>query len=300
MTEWRLDGRLGQGLGIAFTAILILLVIVMLGLAIVSPTSILTFLLGLGALAALACAGFLAYWTWGLSHARYTLDRNALVIQWGAYERQVPLDAIQQVLTAAEVKGLRLRGVLRWPGFWVGVGHAPEPGPVYFYATQPLNRMIFIQTAQRVYAISPTDQEGFLAALRERQEMGPTQEVKESERHPAFFDWQIWRDSMVWGLLGSSALLWVLLLAVLTWRFPTLPPEIVLRTDAQGAPLLVASATRVFYLAILGAIFLLLNGGIGLIFYRRERMLARILWLGLLLLQSGLWIAALSILFAAP
>ncbi len=300
MTEWLLDSRLGQVIGIAFSAILILLVIAMLGLAIVNPISILTFALGLGAFAALACAAFLAYWTWGLGHARYTLDRNAIVIQWGAYERQIPLGAIQQILTAADIKGLRLRGVLHWPGLSVGVGYAPELGPIYFYATRPLNQLLFIQTAQRVYAISPADQEGFLAALRERQEIGQTQDIEESEQHPAFFDWPFWRDSMVWGLLGSSVLLWVLLLAVLAWQFPALPPQIVLQTDAQGAPLLVANASRVFYLATLGAVFLLLNGGGGLIFYHRERMLTRILWLGLLLLQSGLWIAALSILLAAP
>lgn len=299
MTEWHLDGRWGQILGIIFAAALIILVIVMLGLAIVNPISILTFILGLGALAALACAGFLAYWTWGLSHAIYTLDRNAVIIQWGAYERQVPLSAIQNVLTATEIKGLSLRGVLRWPGLWVGLGRAEGLGPVYFYASKPPGDMVFIQTAVRVYAISPVNKEDFIAALRERQEMGPTQEVEESERHPAIFDWESWRDTMIWGLLGSSILLWVLLLGLLTWRFPSLPPEIVLQTDAQGLPLLVANANRIFYLVLLGAIFLVFNGGAGIIFYRRERMLARVLWLGLLLLQSSLWIAALSILLAA-
>ncbi|MBN1921285.1 MAG: hypothetical protein JW892_08580 [Anaerolineae bacterium] len=298
MTEWFLDGRLGQILGIVFTAALILLVILMLGLAIVNPVSILTFVLGLGAIAALACAGFLAYWTWGLSHAAYTLDRNAIIIQWGAYERQVPLSAIQNVLTVADIQGLRLRGVLRWPGLWVGVGRAEGLNPIYFYASKPLTDMLFIQTAARVYAISPGNKEDFIAALRERQEMGPTQEVEESERHPAIFDWQSWRDPMIWGLLGSSILLWVLLLGLLTWRFPLLPPEIVLQTDAEGAPLLIAGASRIFYLALLGAIFLVLNGGAGIVFYRRERMLTRVLWLGLLLLQSSLWIAALSILLA--
>lgn len=300
MTEWLLERRLGQLVGSVLTAGLLLLVIVMLGLAIVNPISILTFLLGVGAFATLIGAGFLAHWTWSLGHARYLLDRNAIVIQWGLYERQIPLSAVQHVLTAAEIKGLRLRGVLRWPGLWVGSGYAPALGPVYFYASQPLDRQLFIQTARCVYAISPMDREGFLAAFQERREMGPTQEVEEAEQHPAFFDWPFWRDPMVWGLLGSSILLWVLLLAVLSWRFPALPPEIVLQTDAQGAPLLVANASRVFYLAGLGAIFLLLNGGTGLIFYRRERMLTRILWVGLLMLQASVWIAALSILLAAP
>ncbi len=298
MTEWHVDGRLGQALGIAFTAVLIVLVILMLGLAIVNPVSILTFVLGLGAIVALVCAGFLAYWTWGLGHTSYTLDRNAIIIQWGAYERQVPLSAIQQVLTASDIKGLRLQSVLRWPGLWVGVGHAPELGPIYFYASRAPERMIFVQTAERTYAISPTDREGFLTALSERREMGPTQDVEESEHHPVLFDWQGWHDPMIWGLFGSSVLLWILLLAVLTWRFPTLPLQIVLQTDTQGQPLLIANADRIFYLGFLGALFLLLNGGAGAIFYRRERMLARILWLGLLLLQSSVWIAMLSILFS--
>lgn len=298
MTEWYLNGRLGQVLGIVFSVVLILLVILMLGLAILNPVSILTFGLGLGAFVALAIAGFVAYWTWGLSHALYTLDRNALVIQWGVYERQIPLAAIQKVLVASDIAGLRTRGVLRWPGLWVGVGYAPEFGSIYFYASSALDGMVFIQTAERVYAISPADSESFLAALDERREMGPTQELEENERHPTLFDWQGWRDPMIWMLFGSSLLLWVLLLAVLTWRFPALPPQIVLQTDNQGMPLLIANANRIFYLALLGAIFLVLNGGAGALFYRRERMLSRVLWIGLLFLQSSIWIATLSILLA--
>lgn len=299
MTEWTLSVRLGQILGIVFTAVLILLIILMLGLAIVNPVSILTFGLGVGALLALGCAGFVGYWTWGLSHALYTLDRNALIIQWGVYERQIPLDAIQKVLAAPDVRGLRTRRVLRWPGLWVGVGYAPELGPIVFYASSPIDTMVFIQTRERVYAISPVDREGFLAALDERRDMGPTQVLEEIERYPALLDWQGWRDPMIWGLLGSSLLLWVLLLALLTWRFPTLPPQIVLQTDNQGMPLLIANADRIFYLALLGAIFLVLNGGAGAIVYRRERMAARVLWLGLLFLQSSVWVAALSILVTA-
>jgi hypothetical protein len=47
---------------------------------------------------------------------------------------------------------------------------------------------------------------------------------------------------------------------------------------------------------LLGVIFLVINGGLGLLLYHRERTATYFLWTGLLAVQGGLWAAAVSIL----
>lgn len=296
MTTWNLDIRLGWRVGLGFIAILILLMAGMVTLAVLLPISLLTYGLGLGVLAAIAGAVLLGYQLSCLVRARYTLDRNAVIVQWGGYEYQIPVAAITEVMSGEAVADWRLGGVVRWPGYCVGRGNSDTRGEVLFHATVPVAKTVVLKTAKQAYAISPQDREGFLKALEERREMGATQDVEETSRHPAFLDWEIWRDRVVWVGLGGSMLVWALLLGVLCWRFPALPPQIVLRVGVQGEPLLAANAVRIFYMSLLGIIFLLLNGGLGLALYSRVRVAAYGLWLSLLALQGGLWIAVLAVL----
>ncbi|RLC85114.1 MAG: hypothetical protein DRI37_08300 [Chloroflexi bacterium] len=293
MTTWELDVRRGWYVGLGLVALLVLLAAGLATLAVLNPISILTFFLGLGVLGALAGAGVLIYWLWSLVHAFYTLDRNALVIHWGEYESQLSLAAVRSVFPGSELEGARLRGVVRWPGYCVGWGNAPATGPLRFYAAAPLAQQIILCTEDMAYAISPADSEGFLAALQERRQMGITQEIAAQTQHPAFMDWEIWRDRLALVLLGSSGLLSMLLAGLLCWRYPSLPPEIALRTSHTGEVLLLANSSRIFYLAFLSALFTVLNGGGGLFFYHRERLVSYLLWAGLWVLQVSLWIAVL-------
>ena len=297
MTTWELDVRRGWYVGLGLVTLLVLMAAGLATLAVLNPVSILTFFLGLGVLGALAGAGVLIYWLWSLVHAFYTLDRNALVIHWGEYESQFSLAAVRSVFPGSELEGARLRGVVRWPGYCVGWGNASATGPLRFYAAAPLARQIILCTEDMAYAISPADPEGFLAALQERRQMGITQEIAAQTRHPAFMDWDIWRDRLALILLVSSGLLLTLLVGLLCWRYPSLPPEIALRINRAGEVLLSASSSRIFYFAFLSALFAVLNGIGGLFFYHRERMVSYFLWGGLWVLQISLWIAVLMTLF---
>ena len=69
-----------------------------------------------------------------------------------------------------------------------------------------------------------------------------------------------------------------------------------MRFSSTGEALLVVAASRIFYLALLGVIFLVINGGLGLLLYRRKRTATYFLWMGLLAVQGMLWAAAVSIL----
>jgi hypothetical protein len=261
-----------------------------------TPVSLWTFLAGLVILASLLGIAQMIYWLWGLINAHYTMDRNALVIHWGHYVHQIPMLAVQSVRSGDEIKQVRMRTQFRWPGYFRGYGEAEDIGPLRFYATEPLARHVIICTPEMAYAISPADRDAFLGALRERLEMGPTQEVEAVSQQPAFLQWSLWHDNLALGTLGGSVLLIILLIGLLTWRYPHLPPRITLRETPAGQVLLTAAAGRVFYLALMGVIFLVVNGLLGLLLYRRQKIVAYFLWSGLLVLQSGLWIAVISIL----
>lgn len=293
---WNLEVRWGWIIGLVIVAVLIALTVALVVLAWMSPITIWTFLMGVGAVVALIVIIRLIYQLWGLINAVYDMDRNAVVIHWGSIQHQVPMASVQSVLQGTEVAGLRMQPGFRWPGYFVGLGEAADIGPILFFATRPLQEQIVIRTAGMAYAISPKDREEFLQAFRERLDMGPTQEVVESSNHPSFLDWVIWGDRLGLSVLLGSLMLLVLLVGVLCWRYPYLPPEIALRFGPKGEALLVAKASRIFYIALLGVIFLVINGGLGLLLYHRERTATYFLWTGLLTVQGGLWAAAVSIL----
>ncbi|MBN2391136.1 MAG: PH domain-containing protein [Anaerolineae bacterium] len=293
---WNLQVRWGWIIGLFIVAVLIAVTVALVVLAWMLPVKIWTFLMGVGAVGALIIIIRLIYQLWGLINAIYEMDRNAIIIHWGGTQHQIPMASVQAVLQGADVKGLRMQPGFRWPGYFVGLGEAPDIGQILFFATRSLKEQIIIRTSGMAYAISPKDRDEFLQAFRERLDMGPTQEVVESSKHPGFLDWLIWRDRLGLSVLSGSFSLLALLVGVLCWRYPHLPPEIVLRFSSTGEAMLVVAASRIFYLALLGVIFLVINGGLGLLLYRRERTATYFLWTGLLAIQGGLWAAAVSIL----
>jgi hypothetical protein len=293
---WNLDIRWGWITGLVIVAVLIALTVALGALAWMLPITLWTFLMGVAAIVMLAIIVRLIYQLWGLINAVYEMDRNAVTIHWGGTQHQVPLASVQAVLQGDDVKALRMQPGFRWPGYFVGLGEAADVGQILFFATRPLAEQVIIRTAGMAYAISPKDREEFLQALRERLEMGPTQEVVESSKHPVFLDWDIWRDRLGLSVLSGSLMLLTLLVGVLCWRYPYLPPEIAMRFGSAGEALLVVAASRIFYLALLGVIFMVINGGLGLLLYRHRRTATYFLWIGLLAVQGMLWAAAVSIL----
>ncbi len=293
---WALEIQRGWRIGLALMVLLVLLAVGGIVAIALLPLSFWTFVLGIGILVTLIVAARTGYLLWGLVHATYEMDRNAMIVHWGSTRHQIPMSAVRAVLSGADLAELRMRPGLRWPGHFVGYGEATGIGEVLFYATTPPTEQVIVRTGEMAYAISPVDQEAFLQAFRERLEMGPTQDVEEETTYPTFLDWSIWRDRFAWITLVGSAVLLVLLVGLLLWRYPYLPTEIAMRFSPGGDALLVAEASRIFYLSFLGIIFLLINGVLGLFLYTRERIAAYFLWSGLLALEVGLWAAVISIL----
>ncbi len=308
---WRLDVRRGWIVGLTLAVVCIAATVGLVVLALVRPLSIWVFLLVVGACLTLGLAIRILYQLWGLVNASYELDRNALVIHWGPTEHQIPLGSVREVISGTKLQDRHIRPSLRWPGYVVALGRATVAAagenrstearvtkldPILFYADVGPAKQVILRTDAVAYAISPAELEPFLVALRERLEMGPTQEVEERATHPKFLDWQIWRDHWALGMLLTGFGLLILLIGMLCWRYPYLPPEIVLRVTATGEPLLIAHAGRIFYVALVGTVFSVLNAGLGFLFYLRERPIAYFLWSGHVAIVASLWAAVVFIL----
>ncbi len=296
MTTWKTEPRLGLVTGIGLIVAILLIDFNLTWLALNRPLAIGTFLIGLAVLMSLFFLGLILYWLYGLLRSEYSLDRNALIIHWGPTEQVIPTGQIERVLVGADVEErIHFYGGI-WPGHCVGYGEVPDAGPTLFYATAPPRHQLYVVTPGLTYGISPADPEGFLQSLHKRLEMGPTQVVEQSSRRPAILDWEIWGDRLALALLigGIAALL--ALIGLLCFRFPALPHMVPLHFDLEGSPDRLEPRGQIFIIPLIGLLALLLNGLLGSLLYRRERMASYLLWSGAAFVQVLVWTAAVGIL----
>jgi len=141
--------------------------------------------------------------------------------------------------------------------------------------------------------------EGFLRTLQTRLQMGPTQRVEPTSEGPAFLEWEFWRDRLGLVLLAGAALGVLALFGFLSAQFSSLPRLLPLHFDATGAPDRLGPRQQIFFIPVIGLVVLLVNGGLGGLLYRRERVASYLLWGGAGLVQLLLWAAVVGILRAA-
>lgn len=296
MTLWQTKKGLGLGGGIALMIAILLIDANLIWLATQRPLVIGTFIVGLAVLFSLGLLGSIVYWLYGLIRSGYSLDRNMLVIHWGATEQIIPTGQIERVFTGDEVEGrIPFYGAM-WPGHCVGQGEVPGEGPTLFYATVHPKQQIYVVTPNITFGISPADHEGFLESLRKRMEMGSTQVVERFTNRPGFLSWQIWQDRIGLILLATSLLTLLALTGLLCFQFPALPRMVPLHFDVVGQPDRLEARGQIFTIPLIGFLALLLNSVLGGLAYRRERMASYMLWGGAILIQVLMWTAAVGIL----
>jgi len=296
MTEWEAGVNRGFGVGLGLMAFIVLVDAVAIGVAASRPLSIGTFIVGMAVLFSLGLVGLIGYWVYGLINSGYALDRNALIIQWGPAEQVIPTHEIERVFTGDEVEGnIQFRGGA-WIGHWVGFGEVPDFGQTLFYATVRPQEQVFVATQGLVYGISPIDRDDFLESLQKRLQMGPTQVMEQSSKRPTMLSWTIWQDWLGLSLWAGSILAILALIGLLCFKFPTLPLLLPLHFDTAGRPDRLGDRVQIFIVPLIGLLTLLLNGVLGGLLYRRERLVSYLLWGGTFLVQVLVWTATIGIL----
>lgn len=288
-------GRVGLGLTIAAA----LASLGLLWLLTTRPISASFFFLALAALIGVALVGVLGYWTCGFYTLRYRVDRNGLVITWGVLRQVIPVTNIERLAPGTELDPhTRIRG-FTWPGYYVGVGHDPNLGPVLSYATRPREEQLLIITPTQVYAISPRDPAAFKLEYELRARLGPTVALTQGAILSRLARLPLWHDRPLWVLAGLTALSNVLLFGYVSWQHPYLPELLPLHFGIQGQVDRIGERTELFLLPIIGLIVLAINALWGFLIHLRERFGTYILLLAALVVQTLLWVATVNIILRA-
>ena len=142
------------------------------------PVDWMKFALILLMVASLPLIVHLAYRTWAAFSLQYWVDRNSITVHWANSRLVIPLNRVRRVIHG-DVESLGGSGWLEWPTPYLGgTGRALGLVNITTLATRPLPECLLLETGDSVYAVSPADEQGFLAAIQVRHRLGPIVEVQ--------------------------------------------------------------------------------------------------------------------------
>ncbi len=302
------DGRRALLAGLLLIALDLVVAILMFA----RPVGGLTFLLLLVLLALWLPMGYALWRAWVCLSLSYWIDRNALTLAWGPIRQVIPIGDVQEVQRGQAVATMLSGASLaqgpngqvdqpalaiarRWPALARFVIYGPDLGArrrlqgarVYSVASQPLPDQLLLRTAGGVYGIAPADIDGFLAALQQQHQLGPTHLVAHQRQWPRWMRFPLWQDRFLLGLLLAGFLGTLLLLGIALSRFASLPFALPQWDNLDRR--------MIFLFPIFGLVVWLINGVWGLLVYERQRVAAGLLWGGALAAQAAALIALLAV-----
>lgn len=222
----------------------------------------------------------LAVWTvyrgYALLRAAYFLERNGLRIRWGLRLEDIPLNEIDWVRPAGEVR-LPFAAV---PGAILGSRVQSGLGEVEFLASDA-RRLLLVGTVRGVFAISPSDPRAFLRAFQRVMEMGSLGILAPFSARPAMFLRTVWRDRAARGLMLTGLGITLVLFMLASLAIPNMS-SVSLGFDRHGVPHEPIPAVQLLLLPVLAALIWGTDVLLGLYFYRnpRQRPVAYLLWTG--------------------
>jgi hypothetical protein len=221
---------------------------------------------------------FLAYWSYSLYRANYSLDREKLTINWGLRQEQIPVSEVEWV-HPIEAQASRVPlPIIHLPGAIIGVRNHPDLGQVEFLASDT-NNLLLVATSRRVFAISPQDMKSFLEDIQHAIELGSLTPAAPHSVFPTFVLGQAWESLLARYLWLAGLFLNIGLFGWVTILIPTLRqiPLGFLPSGAVGEPV---PAAGLILLPGVSLFFTLIGWVAGLTFYRRtdHHLLAYIVW----------------------
>jgi uncharacterized membrane protein len=228
---------------------------------------------------------------WAAFSMEYWIDRNALSLVWAGRRELVPLPSIRRIVRGG-VTPMADPPWRQWPAPFVGTGEGPGVLPIRMVASRPLDQCLLLETDELIYAISPADAEGFLAALQERYRLGPVRVLSADveQQGPAG------STAPALLLLGGGLVGALILFGLLMVRYPDLPNALAFQYNIDGEPLVVRDKTALFLLPMIGLLAWLVNGLWGLwMVYRAQITGAYMLWGGAIVVQLCSLMALISL-----
>ncbi len=282
--EWKADYKTGALVGIGIVVLMLLADGGLLWRVVHGPINGWSFLCAVLVLLSLPAIVLIAYRIYNLAHLRYSLDRNRLLIVTGALQQIIPLARIERVLEGDKGRQVQLKGIT-WPGYAIAAGMVEGLGLTLFYGVEPPQEQVIVVTPTLSYGISVPDVDDFMEIFAACRRLGPNVEVEQTSQRAPFVHWPIWRDHVAHGVLLGGIVLNALLFALLCFRYPRLPPLLPMHYDIAGQVDRIASRREAFALPLIGLLIWTINGLLGAILYRGERMASYLAWSGGLFVQ---------------
>ncbi|HEY0602524.1 MAG TPA: hypothetical protein VGD58_06420 [Herpetosiphonaceae bacterium] len=236
------------------------------------PISFGTFGWALAALAGLVAAIALVWLGIQRGSLSYELDRNGIYISQPGSRYTIPLDQVM-AFSAADQPLQTAKPV------------------IVFGRVQP-SQQIMIETYHYAYRLAVAERDLFGRELQERRQLGTIQSPPEglTRTRQTLFDF--FAGATTRRLLIIGLLLNLVLWAVLTWRFPTLPATVPVRFDPLGGTAGTRAKTYTLLLPAIATGAWFGNLLLALVSYPRSRLVAELLLLGALIVQLVLLLAA--------
>lgn len=299
MMEWtRYHAPRVSGIVIHSVALLAILIAVgvMVTLASENLAALQSVLLLVGSVLLALIFPLIAYRFYALLQSEYAVGREGLVLRWGLRQIRLPHEMILDTISANDMVDVPNMPRWRWPGSVLGKIEDEELGTIEFMASD-INKLIFIGTLDRVYAISPENPSGFLSALREASEQGSLEKGRLISVEANFVFSEAWAEKTNRALLLSGALLALSLLVVVGIVLQG-RESISLGFSALAQPEAPVAAAQLYLLPALNIVIYMGNLLLGLVLYREGEgsVMAKLLWVsslltGLLFLAAILFIA---------
>ncbi len=206
----------------------------------------------------------------------YGLDRNVVYIGSLGNQEMVPLDDIVRLDFGVRVDGLPVQ-IIQGIGCYWGTGNSADSASVMVRSTIPPRRCIFIVTHKGTYAISPDEIEIFVQELEQRRHLGATKQHSIEVVYGPWFNTPFWNDISSIYLLIIALVLNIFAFGVLARYFPQLPAQIEMRFDAVGGVSELRPRHQALFLPLAAFGVTLVNMFGAMVFFRYEKLVARML-----------------------
>ncbi len=232
----------------------------------------------LPALLAIGLTPVFIYQVYALQRARYILGRDGISIYWGLRREEIPINMVNWVGSADQNRMKLSKPLWRLPGAVLGVQTQPDGKAVEYLAARD-TKLVLIVTPERIYAISPVDEDGFLQTYRKQSEFGSLAPIPSISDYPTALLARSWADRPARILILSSIILAV---GLIVWVGLTLPshPLTALRLNPDGSPVELVPGIRILLLPVINSFFFVADMLLGWFFYRRAdtRPLGYLMW----------------------
>lgn len=232
--------------------------------------------------------------TYGLYNARYTIDRDYLLIDWGLRKEKIPLSDIEWIRGQAESQQRFPLPLIRFPGQILGTVYDHNLGTIEYFASE-VSTLIFIGTSKRILAISPNEPNKFINVFNRQVEMGSLERSGGKSENANLVFLEILRSDLNKFVLSLNFFLNIGIMVWVTYLAPRLD-SVSLGFGADLSPLEPVAGSQILLIPILSWILSLFSFFLGMVLYQfaEKRNLAKMLWVSNL---STTLLLIISILF---